>query len=294
MTERVHVFGSHRGLVGIVTEPSAESRKRDAPAVVFSNVGLNHRVGPGRVYVELARKLAASGFVAFRFDLSGFGDSNPRSGTATDLERATLDTREALDFLEGKGITQFVLVGFCSGVDSAHAVAVDDARVVGAVFIDGYAYKNFGFWLRYFTIRILQPARWGRYIRQRFGSLRHGIGRRETGGVQEVFDREYPSRLQFAADVDRLVQRSVQLLFVYTVVADNHYNYQRQFHDTFGHRGPIEVEYYRHADHVFSVEAQRRQLRSRLVEWMEARFPERAGSAETSPTVSLARPSAEV
>src|ERR1700737_827583 len=98
--ERVHMFGSHRGLIGVLTEPLSTNKRPDAPAVVFSNVGLNHRVGPGRVYVELARKLAGAGFVALRFDLSGFGDSERRRTDGGDLDRAALDTREALDFLE--------------------------------------------------------------------------------------------------------------------------------------------------------------------------------------------------
>jgi pimeloyl-ACP methyl ester carboxylesterase len=273
--ERVHMFGSHRGLVGVLTEPSSTNKRAHAPAVVFSNVGLNHRVGPGRVYVELARKLAGAGFVALRFDLSGFGDSERRRTDGSDLDRAVLDTREALDFLEGKGIRQFVLVGFCSGVDSAHVVALQDPRVVGTVFIDGYAYKNPGFWLRYVTVRNLQPARWRRHIRQRLARIRKDKDTEpDTAYAQEVFSREYPPREKFASDLASLVGRSVQLLFVYTVVADNHYNYRNQFYDTFGYIAQIDVEYYTRADHVFSAGPDRTKLVSRLVQWMDERFTE--------------------
>jgi dienelactone hydrolase len=273
LIERVHMFGSHRGLVGVLTEPLSTDKRPDAPAVVFSNVGLNHRVGPGRVYVDLARNLARAGFVALRFDLSGFGDSERRRTDGGDLDRAVLDTREALDFLEGKGIKRFVLVGFCSGVDSAHVVALQDPRVVGTVFIDGYAYKNPGFWLRYYTVRNLQPARWRRYIRQRLAHIRKET-EPDAGSAQEVFSREYPRRQKFASDIAHLVGRSVQLLFVYTVVADNHYNYRNQFYDTFGYRAKIDVEYYTRADHVFSAEPERTKLVSRLVQWMDERFTE--------------------
>jgi dienelactone hydrolase len=272
LIERVHLFGSHRGLVGVTTEPASDQRRPGAPAVVFSNVGLNHRVGPGRIYVDLARQLAAAGYVALRFDLSGFGDSAPRRTDADDLERAVLDSREAMDFLQSRGLSRFVLVGFCSGVDSAHALALQDARVTGAVFIDGYAYKNIGFWLRYYTIRNLQPARWKRYVRQRIARLRKEIGRPETGPAQEVFVREYPTRNTFAADIESLLNRSVDLLFVYTVVADNHYNYRRQFYDTFGFHPRLDVEYYTRADHVFSAEHERRKLITRIVSWMDHRF----------------------
>ncbi|MEO8076969.1 MAG: alpha/beta fold hydrolase, partial [Acidobacteriota bacterium] len=272
MIERVHLFGSHRGLVGVITEPSSAERRPNAPTVVFSNVGLNHRVGPGRVYVDLARELAAAGYVTMRFDLSGFGDSEPRRTDAGDLERAVLDTREALDFLEKKGSSRFVLLGLCSGVDSAHALALADSRVVGAVFIDGYAYRNRGFWLRYYTARMLQAARWKRYFRQRRVRMRRKQANPDTGPGQEVFSREYPPQATFASEIARLVGRAVELLFIYTVVADNHYNYPNQFRDTFGDHARIDVEYYTRADHVFSATRDRTQLISRVVGWMNARF----------------------
>jgi dienelactone hydrolase len=270
--ERVHLFGSHQGLVGVITEPSGR-RRSNAPAVVFSNVGLNHRVGPGRVYVDLARELAGAGYVAMRFDLSGFGDSEPRRTGAGDLERAVLDTREALDFLTKKGITRFVLVGFCSGVDSAHALALADSRVAGAVFIDGYAYRNRGFRLRYYTTRLLQGARWKRYFRQWPVRRRRQTGAEAAPGPS-VFSREYPPRATFASDVARLVGRAAELLFIYTVVADNDYNYKNQFRDTFGDHRRIDVEYYTRADHVFSAARDRAQLIARVVGWMDARFPQ--------------------
>jgi pimeloyl-ACP methyl ester carboxylesterase len=273
LTERVFTFGSHGGLVGIVTEPDETARRTDAPAVIFSNVGLNHRVGPNRIYVELARGLADAGFVTLRFDLSGFGDSEPRRDAIGDLQRATLDTREAMDFLERRTITKFVVLGFCSGADSAHVVAREDPRVVGAIFIDGYAYHNTGFWLRYFTVRNLQAARWRRYFRERVFRVREPRGRGETGEALEVFVRESPTREQFAADVAAMIARSVHLLFIFTVVADNHYNYKGQFHDTFGHRDDVDVEYFPQADHVFSSELHRARLLSRLRGWLEASFP---------------------
>ena len=78
--ERVYKFGSHGGLVGILTEPVGDTQtltdKR--PAIVVSNVGLNHRPGPNRIWVEFARRMAEKGFVTLRFDLSGLGDSESR------------------------------------------------------------------------------------------------------------------------------------------------------------------------------------------------------------------------
>ncbi|MEO6238620.1 MAG: hypothetical protein ABIQ52_16620 [Vicinamibacterales bacterium] len=278
MIERVHLFGSHGGLVGIVTEPDAAKARPGAPAILFSNVGLNHRVGPNRVFVELSRGLADAGFLSLRFDLSGLGDSEPRRDAAGDLERAVGDTREAMDFLAQRDIRTFVVLGFCSGVDSAHEAALRDDRVAGAIFIDGYAYKNPGFWLRYWTVRNIQPARWRRYARQRVQAFRGNRVHTETGETLEIYVRESPSRERFASDIATLVSRSVRLLFIFTVVADNHYNYPNQFHDTFGYRDQIAVEYFWRADHTFSTEGHRASLNTRLVAWVTRHFPGVDGS----------------
>jgi hypothetical protein len=80
--ERAHTFGSHQGLVGITCEPDA-GPGLDLPGFIFFNIGLNHRVGPQRVQVELARALAVQGFASLRFDLSGLGDSAPRGDSPT-------------------------------------------------------------------------------------------------------------------------------------------------------------------------------------------------------------------
>lgn len=290
MSERAHVFGSHNGLVGIITEPPPGVAHVDAPAVVFANVGLNHRVGPNRIFVDLARQLAAAGYVSLRFDLSGRGDSEPRRTTDSDLARATLDMREAMDFLtKKKGCRRFVLLGFCSGVDSAHATSLTDDRVVGAIFIDGYAYPNLGFWLRYLSVRNLQPARWRRYFRRRLERRVPSNGRRETGEVAEVFKREYPSEDRFGADLDTLAARGVRMLFVFTGVADNHYNYRNQLHDRFGHRDLVEAEYYVKADHVFSWEADRTMVLDRLVRWMNDGYA--AESPAAAPADEIRPPS---
>ena len=292
MTERAYKFGAHGGLVGILSEPDADDRRVGAPAVLFSNIGLNHRVGPNRLYVGLARRLAAAGFTTLRFDLSGFGDSEPRRDGGTDIERAVLDTRDAMDFCEKRGIHRFVLVGLCSGVDSMYHTALQDRRVAGGIFIEGYAYRNAGFWLRYLTIRNLQPHRWLRFARVRLARLSGHPPMVDPNDDPEVFERGFPSREQFAADLKTLTGRGVRMLFIYTSNADGCYNYRGQFHDAFGYRDSIDVEYFTRADHVFSTEAYRDLLLERLVQWMDNQFPRsvRSSAAPLRSTLCLVGP----
>ena len=58
MKERVLVFGQKRNLLGICCEPDNLRSGNAAPAVLLWNVGIHHRVGPLRIFVDLARALA--------------------------------------------------------------------------------------------------------------------------------------------------------------------------------------------------------------------------------------------
>src|SRR6185436_6886506 len=72
-------------LVGILSyPPGAQPAARSdtlspatpaAPAFIILNAGVLHRVGPHRLHVILARRIAASGLPSLRLDLGGIGDS---------------------------------------------------------------------------------------------------------------------------------------------------------------------------------------------------------------------------
>jgi len=71
MRDKAVLFGKTKSLVGIITEPTPVFSGNDFPAFVFLNSGFLHRVGPHRLYVKAARKLAEEGFFVLRFDFSG-------------------------------------------------------------------------------------------------------------------------------------------------------------------------------------------------------------------------------
>ena len=283
MRERVFTFGPEESLVGILTEPDPAKVLPGAPTVVLSNVGLNHHVGPYRIWVELARQVAARGFSTLRFDLSGLGDSRPRrAGGPDEFQRAREETRAALDYLEQKkGQRRFVLIGLCSGVDSVHAVTVQDPRVVGAAFIDGYTYRTAGYHLR-FQFRYLSPRRWSRYLRKR----KLPTQLREAGEADEVYTREYPEQARLMEDYGRLLERGVSLCFVFSGGMGLSYNYERQFFEMFS---PLKLEnrvtyaFYPHADHLFSVPDDRAELLRKLIAWAVGAVPPRA-LTESRPT----------
>ena len=288
MRERALTFGSHEGLVGIISAPD-QAHFTSAPAVLLFNVGLNHHVGPHRLNVELARYLAERGFVALRFDLSGLGDSEPRRDDRSDTERAILDVTEAMDVLqERKGIQSFIVVGLCSGVDPAHAVAVNDSRVKGAVFIDGYAYTTPGYFVREVAdhvARIFVPGNYKRWFRRRILPL---IARQVTAEGAEalgIFDRTFPPIAQFKNDLETMLARRVQILFLYTRHA-YFFNHRGQFARMIGAKSlmcGVELEHQLGADHVFTPVLERARAVRTIANFIERHFGAEVGTSTELP-----------
>jgi hypothetical protein len=283
VNERVVLFGPRSEQLGILSTPDDSQRSLDRPAILMWNVGVNHRVGPFRVYVDLSRRLASVGFVAFRFDVSGLGDSEIRREPVPDAEREELDLKDAMDVVTRRtGASSFILVGFCSSVDAAHRVTMKDPRVVGAVHIEGYAFQNDGF-RRYFPLRLLSKERWERLLRVKarafIPSLAGPFGGRQAPAA--IYKRDYPAWSDFTRDLAELTDRGLRLLFLY-VGGDTDFNHESQFWEMFGSPRTdarrIEVQYYPKVDHTFfSIDGRSRAV-ERIVSWLLANFATGAAS----------------
>jgi hypothetical protein len=270
--EKALRFGPAGTLAGILTEPAKDRAHPGAPVVVMWNVGLNHHVGPWRFNVELARDLAARGVSSFRFDLSGLGDSEARRDTSSDHARALADVKEAMTFVASRTqATTFALIGFCSSVDAAHVVGVEDDRVVAVVYLEGYAFRTKGFWRRY-ALRVLQRERIVRYLKSSaprvFGSELVGTGWQVARAA--IFAREYPSTERLREDYASMVAANKKLLFVY-VGGDTNYNYRGQFFEMFGSPGleqAVDLDYFPSMDHTFFRVPDRRRVLERVTGWI--------------------------
>jgi pimeloyl-ACP methyl ester carboxylesterase len=131
------VFGNRESLVGTMTEPASVQFAGQMTGVVLLNAGLVHRVGPNRLYVKLARRMAALGHPVLRFDFSGTGDSGVRRDHRPLEECLVSESQEAMDWLEKtQGVHEFILMGLCSGAVNAVNTACVDPRVTGAVLIN--------------------------------------------------------------------------------------------------------------------------------------------------------------
>jgi pimeloyl-ACP methyl ester carboxylesterase len=271
MSERAITFGPHGGLIGIVTEPDRSSVKEN-PVVIILNSGLLHRIGPYRLSVDMARRLASSGFRVLRFDLSGIGDSRMRLSKASKKESIVADIQASMDALSGDlGATSYVLMGLCSGSDNAQHASVADKRVVGVVHLDGFGFRNRKYYLNHYGSRLLSPKTWT----NKLASFLQAEPQEDAPPEQNLVNRDFPSRKQATRNLATLVQRKTCMLYVYTWGAEDYNNYKEQFQDTFfsiDFHDLLDLEYYPFAEHTYPKVKHREKVVERILDWMNQNF----------------------
>jgi hypothetical protein len=244
---------------------------------------MHHRVGPYRLFVDLARRLADLGFTTLRFDLSGLGDSATYAGGGTDEARWTEDMKSAMTLLQERHrATRFVVLGLCSGVDPAHAIALSDPRIRGAVFVDGHSFLTRMHYVHRYLFRAANPRAWELFLKRRVPQL-FGVKEERTLGPSLAFARQPMPRSRFVREVGRLVEQDIPLLFAFTGEQNADFSHPDQFHDMVSPvetRGRVEVAIYRQADHTFSIPEDRRSFVETMGRWMAEHFPIAESTAE--------------
>jgi len=289
LKESALLFGQTRSLVGILTEPPEAVNSTNLPAVILLNAGIVHRVGPHRLYVKMARSLAAMGVVVLRFDFSGVGDSKVRHDNLPFERSAVSEARDAMNYLAAeRGIGRFVLVGLCSGADMSLKTACCDPRVVGAVLLNAQGDQlDTGDELRsyiltrkkaryYWKTALFNPKIW----------LKALTGEADYGDIFRVL--VFPLRSKFArkkrvssgpshdaANLRLLAERGVRLLLVFSE-ADTGLDY---LHEVLGDElqqlcssGKIGVHVIPNADHLFTLLRNQERLLELVRDWAHECF----------------------
>jgi pimeloyl-ACP methyl ester carboxylesterase len=265
VTERAVMFGDDQRL-GILAEPAAPTRR---PCVLIPNSGLIYRVGPARLSVALSRSLAAAGFPAFRFDLSGLGDSEARVSSGA-TESAIADAREAMDHLgQVFGWSRFVLLGLCSGAVHAHHIALAEPRVIGVAMMDGYVYATLRSRLAQAQERMRSPVRLARGVIRR--AVRFLLRRHPTAPVSDddAFIPPWPPRSRVQAELLALQRRGVALLQVFTPEWTD-YRYVGQMNEAFRYGPRLVEKRIENAEHLYLEPAARVELLETVRSWLES------------------------
>ena len=253
-------FGEHRQLTGVVTEP-VDSAPR--AAVVLISAGLTPKVGPFRLYAELARRLASEGMLVLRFDLGGIGDSGQGYADHPLKKRTEMEIRAALDHLsERRGLDGFILGGLCSGAEDSFRYAELDPRVTGLVLMDPFGYKTLGWRSRDLLIRLARRSLWMLGLLPTFAS--------EKGTA--LINYEHMDYAESSRILGVLIRRRVPMHFVYTGGMRESFNHKSQFKTMFREidfRGLATLDYFPQLRHTQVLDADRR----KVVESIALRMP---------------------
>lgn len=210
-------FGPDGSLIGIITTPAEGPL---APvACLMLNMGANHRIGPRRINVKLAREMAARGISCIRMDLAGLGDSGPASGSEHFLTQAVLDLQAAMNLIQTMlGVRRFIVIGLCSGATNGLSLAVADSRVVGLLMFDGYAFPGRRAQLErslWRALALTNPAVIGktmRWLQRKFSAAA------AAAAAPHIFEPDPPevTAALFRRSMTQIAERNVAVLLLYT------------------------------------------------------------------------------
>ncbi|MFO1407137.1 MAG: alpha/beta fold hydrolase [Steroidobacteraceae bacterium] len=252
------VFGPDANLVGVVT--LAEPAARPDLAFIMFNSGVLPRLGPHRMNVKIAERLARHGVSSLRFDLAGFGDSRVPNQSLDFRQQAVADVRSAMDMMEGRyGVRRFALIGVCSGALTVYTVADEDPRVAGVLMFDGYCYlTKWTKWVKYFKrARTASASRWVSAIRNRLRRNRGpapGASPNPVAIMSADAVTPTPPKESFARVMDQLLARGASVFVVFSGSFIDFYSYRNQFRDAFAGFDfvrRIRCEYRADIDHTF-------------------------------------------
>lgn len=276
MTEQTVHFGADHTLVGTVSMTHHTASQLPQRAVLLTNAGIISRVGPHRINVTVARLASRLGMLGFRFDMAGLGDSQRRDPEGTMLQQRLSDIRAAMDHVqEAWGPSRFAMVGFCSGADLAHLVALEDPRLDAIVMFDPYLYRTPRALLNHF---LRQSRRHGLSYGMRLAMslARHPLRAFEdSGSLQDTAKQGrmvFPSRAEFASRIKALTERNVRIMMVFSGSSPAMYNYAAQFHDAFrayGFVDRVESVYLPDCDHMLTTSHAQAVFQKLLLPWLE-------------------------
>lgn len=236
MNEVIVNFGQDGNLAGTLLIPDVEIQP---VGLLLLNAGVIHRMGPHRINVKLARRAAKAGFASLRFDFPGQGESLTVPTRLPFEKQAVVDISSAIAHLQRTvGVEKVAIAGICSGAHHGQNAALVDNRIVGLWMLDGYFYKTRKTWLvrlaRRFSPAAL-PSLLPWLLRRTALSLKRLRARLfqvgDTGKDEGVY--RFPSPEEYAAGMNTLVGRNVEMSMVFSASMSAQFNYAGQLADRF-------------------------------------------------------------
>lgn len=262
-------------LIGVVHLCEADTTR----AVLIVPGAPQTRVGPHRLFVDLARHLAAHGVAVMRMDRRGFGDS---AGPQVEFENAGADIAAAVEALrrEEPGIRSVCVLGLCDGASAAllHATAIPGVDEL--VLINPWA-RTDGAEARavlqaYYLPRLLRWRRW-LAVMTSYARMRGALGSLATAVIDAVRTSAKPGGQPdfVAAMLGNWVSfkgRSLVILSERDLTATAFDDVVRQTLSwpLLMRSTRANVVHIRDADHTFSSRKQKALLAECIAAWLEA------------------------
>lgn len=281
MAEQTLILGAENHLVATLTP----SHVAGVPPFValLTNSGVIPRSGPHRMNVHLARRFADMGIPSIRFDMSGLGDSRRSSSGQPLMAQWVSDTRAVMDLVQSQlGCTRFFMVGFCSGAEVAHLVALEDPRLRAALLWELYAYPTPQSRLRKLMYR-LRRAGFAGLARKAIGRLKNKLSpAKAPPPAPTAQPSQAPPREEFAQRVQTLVDQGVELMFGFSGAQPEWFNHPGQFKGMFGQYGffdKVSFSMLQNCDHLITRAQAQQDFSDMTVRWLEQRvLPGQAAS----------------
>jgi pimeloyl-ACP methyl ester carboxylesterase len=125
-------------IVGVLHEPD----RPNGIAIIFLHGWPGNRIGPHRMFVTFARRLADLGFTCLRIDFRGRGESEGKTEAAS-IRGMMADVSCAADFMLNRSAGfRLYLLGICSGGKVAVGAAAQDPRIQGLALWSAEAMGN--------------------------------------------------------------------------------------------------------------------------------------------------------
>jgi len=295
-------------LFGILSEPS-HGVDADVPVVVLLNAGASYRIGPGRLNLSIARRLASLGFRCLRFDLNGLGDSvadRPEFENDSYPSTAFRDIDLILKHVQQRcGTRRVVLMGLCSGAYAAFqsAAQIEDRALVESILINPLTF----YWadgmtldasptkhlmsFHYYRSVMTDPRKWLKLLsgRSKLGvagawrvltrrlraSRSQPLANKSSADCPNVTSLGHPRRDDLSGDLQRVVAHDRRLTMFFSSSDPgfgilNHH--ARRQANQLRKGGRLKIQFINEADHTFSHRDAREELIDAIADHLRDRY----------------------
>ncbi|MCJ7498226.1 MAG: alpha/beta hydrolase [candidate division Zixibacteria bacterium] len=294
-------------LTGIVTLPENRFPEREKVGVILSVSGLKYRVCSYRLNVKIARRLSQEGFLVFRFDPLGIGDSegefSPALGLKHFLEiqtgRYVKETKAAIDYLKKEyQLDQIVLLGLCGGAINMLITGANDQRVdklilLGVpVLLENIPQTNLEFKdtittpeyaeqvLSTYKSKLLSPKAWLRLLtfKSEYKTLIKSLSLYLRKFFKKDISKKHPRFNDlFLSSFKHVISQGKKILFINGEVDPATWEFKSEFEDKYvkNLKNPdslYRIHLIKKANHIFSLSECQAELLDRISSWLSQEY----------------------